>query len=401
MLNSADHGPITISDRREGVRKPRQRLTASESLDGLSFYPPSDPGRILPEESFHQMITRERKRSERSCKPLLLMILDAGGLFPGDRTGIVLANILSALALSTRDTDVTGWYKNGSVIGVLFTDLDSDIDNSVLNRIMSRVGDTLKHHIQLRQLGAVNISWHLYPEHCDAERCLGNPTFYPDVVQRQYSQRFVLGIKRLIDILGSSAAILLLSPVFLVVAILVKATSRGPVIFSQQRLGQFGKTFSLLKFRSMHVNNDEKIHQEFITKVIKGEHDGCVKEDGSTPVYKLTRDPRITRFGRFIRRTSLDELPQFFNVLKGDMSLVGPRPPLSYEYKEYDLWHRRRVLEVKPGITGLWQVRGRSRVRFDDMVRLDLEYVRNWSLWLDLRILLLTPKAVIFGGDAF
>ena len=115
----------------------------------------------------------------------------------------------------------------------------------------------------------------------------------------------------------------------------------------------------------------------------------------------MTTDPRITRFGGFLRRTSLDELPQFFNVLKGDMSLVGPRPPLAYEYKEYDLWHRRRVLEVKPGITGLWQVRGRSRIRFDDMVRLDLEYVRTWSLWLDIRILLRTPRAVLFGEDAF
>ena len=112
-------------------------------------------------------------------------------------------------------------------------------------------------------------------------------------------------------------------------------------------------------------------------------------------------DPRITPVGRFLRRSSLDELPQFFSVLKGDMSLVGPRPPLAYECHEYELWHRRRVLEVKPGLTGLWQVKGRSRVRFDDMVRLDLQYVRTWSLWLDIQILLKTPVAILFGGDAY
>jgi lipopolysaccharide/colanic/teichoic acid biosynthesis glycosyltransferase len=115
----------------------------------------------------------------------------------------------------------------------------------------------------------------------------------------------------------------------------------------------------------------------------------------------MKNDPRVTRIGRFLRRTSLDELPQFFNVLRGDMSLVGPRPPLEYEYEEYDVWHRRRVLEIKPGITGLWQVRGRSRVRFDDMVRLDLQYARGWSLWLDVQILAETPRAVLLGDGAF
>ena len=113
----------------------------------------------------------------------------------------------------------------------------------------------------------------------------------------------------------------------------------------------------------------------------------------------MTDDPRITSVGRFLRRASLDELPQLLNVVKGDMSLVGPRPPLAYEYELYDVWHRRRVLEIKPGITGLWQVTGRSRVRFDDMVRLDLRYARQWSLWLDLQILAQTPRAVLFGDD--
>jgi len=149
----------------------------------------------------------------------------------------------------------------------------------------------------------------------------------------------------------------------------------------------------------MYANNDRKIHQEFMKRVIKGDHDGRT-EGESKSVYKMTNDPRITKIGRILRRTSLDELPQFINVLRGDMSLVGPRPPIPYECQEYEPWHRRRVLEVKPGITGLWQIRGRSRVRFDDMVRLDLQYIRSWSLWLDIQILWQTPRA-LFSDDAF
>jgi lipopolysaccharide/colanic/teichoic acid biosynthesis glycosyltransferase len=149
----------------------------------------------------------------------------------------------------------------------------------------------------------------------------------------------------------------------------------------------------------MYVNNDRRIHEVFIKSVIKGEHDGGA-EGANGAVYKMTDDPRITRIGRILRRTSLDELPQFINVLRGDMSLVGPRPPIPYECEEYDVWHRRRVLEVKPGITGLWQVNGRSRIRFDDMVRLDLQYARTWSIWLDIQILLRTPRA-LFSDDAF
>jgi len=191
-----------------------------------------------------------------------------------------------------------------------------------------------------------------------------------------------------------------LSPVFAVIAVCVKLTSEGPIIFRQRRLGQFGKSFEFLKFRSMYANNDFTLHQTFIKDVIHGSYDGNAAGT-SAPVYKMTDDPRITPLGRFLRRTSLDELPQFVNVLKGDMSLVGPRPPLAYEYQEYAVWHRRRILEAKPGLTGLWQVRGRSRVRFDDMVRLDLQYVRNWSLRLDVEILLQTPGAVLFGRDSF
>src|SRR5689334_3017261 len=150
----------------------------------------------------------------------------------------------------------------------------------------------------------------------------------------------------------------------------------------------------------MHVNNDQSIHKEHVTRFIAGSP-ATRRAVRQTTVYILTADPRVTRIGPFPRNTSLDELPQFWNVLRGEMSLVGPRPPIVYECEQYSLWHRRRLLAVKPGITGLWQVKGRSRVTFDDMVRLDLKYASSWSLWLDLKILLKTPLAVFSGEGAY
>lgn len=354
---------------------------------------------VLAEEPFHRMIALERKRTERSGKPFLLMLLDAGNCLPSDRTGRVLAKILSALSLSTRETDVTGWYKNQSIVGVMFTDINAEERESILGTMMSRVSETLRNNLSLEKFSQISISLHVFPEDWDQESAHGNPSLYPDFVNRNQAQRFGRMVKRLMDIVGSAAALVVLSPVFLVVAALVKVSSKGPILFKQERLGQFGKSFIFLKFRSMYANNDRRIHQEFMKRVIKGHHDGQA-EEGNKSVYKMTNDPRITRIGWILRRTSLDELPQFINVLKGDMSLVGPRPPIAYECEEYDIWHRRRVLEVKPGITGLWQIKGRSRIRFDDMVRLDLQYVRTWSLWLDLQILLQTPGA-LFSDDAF
>lgn len=354
---------------------------------------------VLAEESFHRMIALERKRTERSGQPFVLMLLDGGDCLPSDRTGRVLSKILSALALATRETDVTGWYKDRSIVGVMFTDIGAEERSTILGTMMSRVSETLRHNLSLDKFQQIGVSMHVFPEHWDQESTHGNPALYPDFAYRHEGQRSGRLLKRAMDIAGSAAALLLLSPVFALVALLVKLSSEGPILYKQERLGQFGRSFTFLKFRSMYVNNDRRIHQEFMRRVIKGDHDGMA-EGGSKAVYKMTNDPRITKIGAILRRTSLDELPQFLNVLKGDMSLVGPRPPIAYECKEYDLWHRRRVLESKPGITGLWQVRGRSRVRFDDMVRLDLQYVRTWSLWLDLQILAQTPRA-LFSDDAF
>ena len=207
-------------------------------------------------------------------------------------------------------------------------------------------------------------------------------------------------MKRGMDIVGSLLLLALFSPIFLAIAVAIKLTSQGPVLFRQQRVGEHGTAFTFLKFRSMYVNNDASLHREYVRKLIVGQAAKQPTNGAGEGIFKLTNDPRITPVGNFLRRTSMDELPQFLNVLRGDMSLVGPRPPVPYEVEAYATWHRRRLLEAKPGITGLWQVQGRSRVGFDDMVRLDLRYARSCSPWLDLKILAQTPRAVIAGNGA-
>ncbi|MBL8185190.1 MAG: sugar transferase [Blastocatellia bacterium] len=205
--------------------------------------------------------------------------------------------------------------------------------------------------------------------------------------------------KRLSDILISAVAIIIVSPLLLVIAAAVKLGSNGRVLFRQERVGMDGRIFLCYKFRTMFADADENVHRDAYRKNIEGDPDANVGET-DTPVFgKVKDDPRITPIGRWLRRTSLDELPQLLNVLKGDMSIVGPRPPIPYEVESYKLWHRKR-LDMKPGITGLWQVSGRNRLRFDEMVRMDIFYIENWSLWLDLKIILLTLPAVFKGDGA-
>jgi exopolysaccharide biosynthesis polyprenyl glycosylphosphotransferase len=308
---------------------------------------------------------------------------------------------LSALQGATRETDVTGWYTLNSVVGVMFTEIVLD-NNAVLSTILSRVGELLRQKLDTDQFSRIKFSFHVFPDDWDSQdpERPSNPTLYPDLEKRQESNRPARAIKRMIDVLGSLTLLVLLSPVFFVIAAAIKLSSQGPVLFRQQRIGEHGTPFTFLKFRSMYVNNDASQHKEYVRQLIAGQAAKQPANGTGEGVFKLTNDPRITPVGNFLRRTSLDELPQFLNVLSGDMSLVGPRPPVPYEVDAYATWHRRRLLEAKPGITGLWQVQGRSRVGFDDMVRLDLRYARNCSPWLDLKILVQTPKAVIAGNGA-
>jgi lipopolysaccharide/colanic/teichoic acid biosynthesis glycosyltransferase len=248
------------------------------------------------------------------------------------------------------------------------------------------------------QINEVRLSFHVFPEDWDERSRAGvtESVFHVPLYENK-PKRTSLLVKRAMDISGSILALLAGLPLFIGVAIAIKLTSTGPVFFCQQRLGRYGGKFNFLKFRSMYVNNDAAIHREFVQAFIANGN-GCRQTLGEPSPYKLIADPRVTPIGQFLRKTSLDELPQFLNVLKGDMSLVGPRPPIPYEAECYRVWHRRRLLAAKPGITGLWQVAGRSRVKFDDMVRMDLRYAASWSLWLDIKILLKTPLAV-FSTD--
>ena len=354
---------------------------------------------VLVEEAFRRRIAIERKRTERSREPFLLMLLEAGATQNGDAPDKTLTGIVAAMQCSTRETDVVGWYRDRNTVGVIFTGLVVSDKNSVLSTILGRVSTALQQEVTLERFNQITFSFHFFPDDWDGDNTgrPSDPILYPDLFIPTNDQRALLRVKRAMDIVGASLMLVACLPLFAVIALAVRLTSKGPILFKQDRIGQYGRRFTFLKFRSMCVNNDESQHKEYVKQLIAGVADRVQTTNGEA-VYKLAGDKRVTPIGKFLRKTSLDELPQFINVLRGDMSLVGPRPPIPYELAAYQTWHRRRVLQVKPGITGLWQVTGRSRVRFDDMVRLDLRYAISWSPWLDFKILLRTPAAVIKGA---
>jgi lipopolysaccharide/colanic/teichoic acid biosynthesis glycosyltransferase len=374
----------------------------SKSADPLLGSSSTGTHEVLNEGTFKRMIAVERKRTERSGEPFLLMLLEAGNPQSLEKNEKALINILSVLPLSIRDTDIIGWYKDRTTVAVMFTGLARKDKSSILSVILSKVSATLRGQLTSDQFDQVSISFHFFPDdwNHDSRGRPSNPTLYPDLSSPDNGTGSLLRIKQAIDIVGSSLLLILCIPIFLVIALAIKVSSKGPVFFRQQRVGQYGRCFTFLKFRSMYTDNDPSVHKEYTTKLIGGEIENSPPTSGGKVIYKLTNDKRITRVGKLLRRTSLDELPQLVNVLKGDMSLVGPRPAMPYELAAYQTWHRRRVLEVKPGITGLWQVTGRSSVSFDEMVRLDLRYATSWTLGLDLKILVSTPRAVIEGTGA-
>lgn len=358
---------------------------------------------FLPEEAFLNMLALERRRVERSRKPFVLMVIEAGACIEAEARDLFMSQVTSVLLKSTRETDLVGWYKKGVTLGVLFTEISLESATPITEILHSKVANALQKEFSNMVTSNLTVTVHLFPENRDREGVGpgADTRLYQDLHRGGSRKHFSQAIKRVIDIAGSSVLLLFLSPLLAAIALVIKMTSKGPVVFRQERLGQFGVPFKCLKFRTMYDNNDPRIHQEYIQRFIAGQPGSENTEPGKHVVYKITSDPRVTPIGRFLRKASLDEFPQFWNVLKGEMSLVGPRPPVRYEFKAYDIWHRRRVLEVKPGVTGLWQVSGRSRMCFDDMVRLDLRYSQCWSLWLDLRILIATPRAVLGGEGAY
>jgi len=345
---------------------------------------------ILPKSYFLKQLQREKRRADRTRAPLSIALFRFIAV-KGDHSDKV-GKFLELLQSSTRETDIVG-YLGEDLISLLLPETNKEGAQECINKIA-------KGYKKL----PFSIITGTYPDQIFDNLVMESedPTdFYPLLLEdSMQSKRLGYLLKRLLDIVGSLIGILLFSPVMLITAIAIKITSPGPVIFKQIRLGQRGVPFIFYKFRSMFTNTDDRIHREYVTHLIKGHLEEINQGDQEQPLYKIKSDPRVTRVGRIIRKTSIDELPQFFNVLKGEMSLVGPRPPLPYEVEKYQSWHLRRIFETKPGITGLWQVEGRSQTSFDDMVRLDLRYIRKWSLWLDFKILLKTIRVVLKSAGA-
>lgn len=363
------------------------------SSHGTSESRPPSPIRVVAEEDAHRLLPRarflkelhrERRRVDRSTAALSIVVFKPEGRAD---EATFNAELPTVLLRATRETDIVGWLDRRQ-IAVLLPDTDAAGAEAFVRKLALSISDP-----------PIVAATGTYPDQLFAAIEGGRSEladFRSIFVEEGTANRTAnYPLKRALDFVGALVCLVLASPLMLLAALAVRMSSPGPAIFCQTRLGLHGKPFVFYKFRSMYCDNDDRIHREFVNSLINGEHDAINQGDASNPSYKMKADPRITRVGSFIRRTSLDELPQLFNVLKGDMSLVGPRPALPYEVEKYRSWHLRRVLEVRPGITGLWQVEGRSRTTFDEMVRLDLRYVRTCTLWNDLRILAKTALAVL------
>ena len=389
---SAAARPSPAQRRPLGSGRPVERRAKTEPAEGRRTR-----SHVIHADVFKEVVIRERKRADRSNRPFALLLVSPLGREEG-RTFSQWHPAIEAVTAAKRETDLLGWFEQHSAVGVVLTEIET-LDPSVAREIAGRVRRELGKRLGTETASDFSIRLHVHPEPAgagDGELLPVDPILQklrPPVEQLPIRD----AIKRSLDIIGSLTLLALLSPLVALIASLVKFTSRGPVFFKQVRVGQDAKTFTILKFRTMRVDVDHALHQEFVTSFIKS---GSAAASAPTSLFKIANDPRITPIGRLLRKTSLDELPQFWNVLRGEMSLVGPRPPIPYEVEQYASWHRRRVLEAKPGITGLWQVKGRSRTTFDEMVRLDLRYARTSSLWTDLKILVATPMAVIAGKGA-
>lgn len=400
-------------------------------------------------DQFRQRLLIEKRRAERLNSVTSLIVLDVSMYLPAGneqnapatlRTG----ELAKCICVNIRETDVVSLYQENLIL-ILLPDTDTIAARCVFKRLtqllsQNRLAHTVAENFNPAEWDMEIIS---YPEKSLPDRlpenaiarhardyrrnawtaapvfrraeinevpkgslqlapqggALAVPVFDvcrwdPQVISDLLGSAEKI-LKRWLDVIGAIAGLLLFSPLLLLTAILVKTTSRGPILFKQKRVGYRGDAFTFLKFRTMYNNCENRIHQEYVKSLIRGKSGESNQGSSDQPVYKIKNDPRITPVGRFLRKTSLDELPQLWNVFVGEMSLVGPRPPIPYEVDEYQKWHRRRVLEAKPGITGLWQVSGRNKTTFDEMVRLDIQYTRHWSLALDIKILLKTIKVML------
>jgi lipopolysaccharide/colanic/teichoic acid biosynthesis glycosyltransferase len=352
---------------------------------------------ITPSSIFQDTLSRERKRAERSGRPFMLALIH-GACFQ-EATGKALAQAIgTSISSCIRVTDSLGWYEQDYTLGVLFTEI-GEVDNAKLEPLSQKIFSAIRKTVTFEEFSRLRVAIRVLP-HYAADGSLDDS--WEELIYRELHHEPAMttqaqALKRIVDIVGSCFFLIMLLPILIVICSLIKATSRGPVFFCQKRVGRYGKLFSFYKFRSMYADNDPTIHREYVTQLISGK----ARPQATNGMYKLVADPRVTPFGSILRKTSLDELPQFVNVLLGDMSLVGPRPPIPYEFACYRPWHKRRLIELKPGLTGVWQVQGRSTTTFDEMVRMDLHYARTQSLWLDLKIIVQTPAAMFLGRGAY
>ena len=383
--------------------------------------------KILEKSEFTELVRYERERSERTNRPFSLINIDFTKT--KEKTNAqVFKEIIKIIEPSIRILDRVGWIKNNTIC-ILLPETQIAGARFAAEKFKNKSKERLGEESSL-----LNFVVSTYPgiPDFDEENIHSNETEIlssspPEIYEMEYSPTVLLSesghitidpacvldlgaiglredwqlvMKRLIDFVGAIFGIIIFSPIMLIIAAAVKLTSKGPLLFRQERMGYQGKKFPFLKFRSMYIDNDENLHREYVKKLIQGNNKEINMGSEDQPCYKMKNDPRITPLGIILRKSSMDELPQFFNVLMGQMSLVGPRPPIPYELCNYQSWHLKRVLNVQPGITGLWQVKGRSLTTFDEMVRMDLHYSKNWDLWLDFKILFSTFKVVFTGMGA-
>jgi lipopolysaccharide/colanic/teichoic acid biosynthesis glycosyltransferase len=352
-------------------------------------------GNICGEKEFLQVLARERARVERSDYRFALVVFETGLEKPGNNTEI---NLLEELANRLRTADAAGWLQENRIGAILPNATANNAWSFATNIRMSLLADGI--HLLCKvycyppqQMTGMESAGGT-PDKPGAEAYPG-PQFNRDCpaenLSRHYYAKETTITKRGLDLLGSLLGLIILAPVFIFIWGLIKAVSPGPAIYRQTRIGLRGRPFTFLKFRTMEIDADTTEHREYLRSLIQGGED---RRNDSPAMIKLDdRNDNIIPFGKFIRKTYLDELPQLLNVLRGDMSLIGPRPPIPYEVSEYQLWHSGRF-DITPGMTGLWQVSGKNRLTFDQMVRFDIRYIRGQSFWLDIKILLMTPLII-------
>ena len=348
--------------------------------DKAKYNNSDDLRHIIPYKDFLELLQYERIRSDRTGEAFSLLIFEGSRSI---RDEVELRMITQLIKPNLRSIDHIGWYGSRS-IAVIMPLTDSEEAEGIEFRIKRQLKDTGINYPTVCHTYPTNWFNHKYDN--------GDLDYTPWKKDKQFNEvgervaRKIPLWKRTLDITASSSILLILSPLLILTALYIKIVSPGPVFFVQDRVGHKGKTFKFYKFRSMHCSNNEALH---------GKHAQSFIKDGNVPMIKLddANDPRIIRGGGFLRNSCIDELPQLLNVLKGDMSLVGPRPCIPYEAEEYLRWHTHRF-DTVPGMTGLWQVSGKNDLTFKEMVRLDIKYARHLSLINDLKILLSTIPTV-------